>query len=69
MGIKVLKSKKYYKEVILQQYRGIRAPLTIKSRIGLNRGIKAPLTIKSKIGLSKSVAQAVIEEAGVTVFK
>ena len=39
MGIKVLKGKKYYKEVILQQCKDIRVLLTIKNKIGLNRGI------------------------------
>ena len=55
MGIKVLKGRRYYKEVILQQYRGIKAPLTIKSKISLNKGIKALLITKSKIGLSKGL--------------
>ena len=84
MGIEVLKGRKYYKKVILQQYRGIKTPLTIKSKIGLNRGVRAlltikskiglnkgirvPLTIKSKIGLSKGVAQAVIKEASIIIF-
>ena len=49
--------------------RGIRALLTIKSKIGLSKGIKAPLTIRSRMGFSKSVAQVAIEEASVTVFK
>ena len=53
IGIKILKGRKYCKEVILQQCRGIRAPLAIKSKMGFSRGI----------------AQAVIKEAGVTVFK
>jgi hypothetical protein len=53
MGIEVLRGRRYYKEVILQQYRDI----------------KAPLTIKSRIGLSKGVAWAAIKEASVTVFK
>ena len=71
IGIKVLKGRRYYKEVILWQYRGIKtlltirskmglskdikALLTIKSKIGLNRGIKAPLTIKNKIGLNRNI--------------
>ena len=55
IGIEVLRSKKYCKEVILWQYRGIRVPLTIKSKMGLNRGIRAPLTIKSRIGLNKGI--------------
>jgi hypothetical protein len=55
MGIEVLRGRRYYKEVILWQYRGIRAPLTIKSRIGLSRGIRAPLTTKSKIGLGRGM--------------
>jgi hypothetical protein len=39
MGIEVFKSKKYHKEVILWQCKGIRALLTIKSKIGLNGGM------------------------------
>ena len=84
MGIEVLKSRRYYKEVILQQYKGIRVPLTIKNKIGLNRGIralliiksriglgkgiKAPLTIKSRIGFSRGIAQVVIKKASITIF-
>ena len=49
--------------------KGIRAPLTIKSKIGLSKGIRAPLTIRSRIGLSKGVAWAAIEEANITVFR
>ena len=49
--------------------RGVRVPLTTRSRIGLSKGMRAPLTIKSKMGLSKSIAWAVIEKTGVTVFK
>ena len=30
--------------------------LTTRSRMGLSRDIRAPLTIKSKIGLSRSIA-------------
>ena len=52
MGIEVLKSRRYCKEVILWQYRGI----------------KTPLTIRSKIGFSRGMAWAVIKEASVTVF-
>ena len=48
--------------------KGVRALLTIKSKIGFSKDIRAPLTIRSRIGLSKSVAQAVIEEASVTIF-
>ena len=55
VGIEVLRGKRYCKEVILWQCRGMRALLTIKSRIGLSRGIRAPLTIKSRMGLSKSI--------------
>ena len=85
MGIEVLRGRRYYKEVILQQYKGIKTPLilrskiglskdikallTIRSKIGLGKGIKAPLTIKSKIGLSGGIAQAVIKKAGVTIFR
>ena len=68
MGIEVLKSRRYCKKVILWQYRGIRALLTIKNKIGLNRGIRVLLTIKSKINLSKGMAQATIEKANITVF-
>ena len=55
MGIKVLKSRRYCKEVILWQYRGIKTLLTIRSRIGLSKGVKVLLTIKSKIGLGKGI--------------
>ena len=55
MGIEVFKSKRYYKEVILWQCKGMKTPLTIKNKIGLSRGIRAPLTIKSKMGLSKGI--------------
>ena len=48
--------------------KGVRALLTIKSRMGLSRYIRTPLTTKSRIGFSKGVAQVVIKEAGVTVF-
>ena len=36
--------------------RGIRAPLTTRSRIGLGKNIRAPLTTKSRIGLSGGMA-------------
>ena len=49
--------------------KGIRALLTTKSRIGLNKGIRAPLTIKSKIGFSGGIAQVVIKEANIIIFK
>ena len=49
--------------------KGIRVPLTIKSKIGLSKGIRAPLTIKSKIGLGGGMAWAVIKKAGITIFK
>ena len=68
VGIEVLKGRRYYKEVVLWQCGGIRAPLTIRSRMGFSRGIRAPLTIRSRMGLSGGVAWAAIEEAGVTVF-
>jgi hypothetical protein len=55
VGMEVLKSRRYCKEVILWQYRGIRAPLTIKSKMGLSRGIRAPLTIRSRMGLSRGI--------------
>ena len=53
MGIKVLKGKRYYKKVILQQYKGIRALLTIKNKIAFSGGI----------------TQAAIEEASITIFR
>ena len=55
IGIKVLRGKKYYKKIILWQCGGIRAPLTIRSRMGLNRGIRAPLTTKSRMGLNRGI--------------
>jgi hypothetical protein len=55
IGIEVLKGRRYYKEVILWQYRGIKTPLTIRSRMGLGKGVRAPLTIKSRIGLSRGI--------------
>ena len=36
--------------------------------MGLSRGIRAPLTIKSRMGLSESVAWAAIEEVSITIF-
>ena len=48
--------------------KGIKTPLTIKSKIGLSRGIRAQLTTKSKTGFSKGIAQAAIEEASITIF-
>jgi len=39
MGIEVLRGRRCYKEVILWQYRGIRAPLTIRNRMGLGGGV------------------------------
>ena len=55
IGIEVLKGRKYCKEVILWQYRGIRTPLTTRNRMGLSRGIRAPLTIRSRIGLGRGI--------------
>ena len=69
MGIEVLKGRRYCKEVILQQYRGIRVLLTIKSKIGLSKGIRVLLTIKSKMGLSKNITQAAIKKASITIFR
>ena len=85
MGIKVLRGRRYCKEVILQQYRGIKTPLTIKSKIGLGKGIRVPLTIKSKIGLSRGIrapltiknrtglsgnmAWVAIKETNITIFR
>ena len=37
--------------------------------MGLSRGIRVPLTIKSKIGLSRGVAWAAIEETSITIFR
>ena len=36
--------------------------------MGLNKGIRALLTIKSKIGLNRGIAWAAIEEVNITVF-
>ena len=36
--------------------------------MGLSRGIRAPLIIKSRIGLSRGVAWVAIEEVNITVF-
>ena len=36
--------------------------------MGQSKGIRVPLTIKSKIGLNKNIAQAVIKEVSVTIF-
>jgi hypothetical protein len=83
--MEVFRGRRYCKEVILWQYRGIKTPLTIRSRIGLSKGIRALLTIKSKMGLSKGIrvpltiksrmgfnrdiAWAVIEEVSVIIFR
>ena len=85
VGMEVLRGRRYCKEVVLWQRRGIRTPLTIRSRMGLGRGVRAlltirsrmglskdmraPLTIRSRMGLGRGMAWAVIEEAGVTVFR
>ena len=53
MGIEVLRGRGYCKEVVLWQCEGIRALLTIRSRIGL----------------SGDIALAAIKEAGVTIFR
>ena len=37
--------------------------------MGFGRGIRAPLTIRNRMGLSGGIAQAAIEKAGVTIFK
>ena len=55
MGIKVLRGRKYCKEVILWQRRGIKTLLTIKSKMGFNKGVKAPLIIKSRMGFNKGI--------------
>ena len=55
MGIEVFRGRKYYKEVILWQYKGIRTLLTIKSKIGLSKGVKILLTIRSRMGLSRGI--------------
>jgi len=39
MGMEVLRGRRCYKEVILWQRGGIRALLTIRSRIGLGGGV------------------------------
>ena len=36
--------------------KGIKVPLTIRSKIGLSRGIRALLTIKSRTGFSGDIA-------------
>ena len=36
--------------------------------MGLSRGIRAPLTIKSKMGLSRGIAWVIIKKANITVF-
>ena len=68
VGMEVFRGRRYCKEVILWQCGGMRAPLTIRSRIGLNRGMRALLTIRSKISLDRGVAWAAIEEVNITVF-
>jgi hypothetical protein len=55
MGIEVLRGRRYCKEVILWQRRGIKTPLTIKSKMGLSKGVRAPLTIRSRMGLSRGM--------------
>jgi hypothetical protein len=55
VGIEVLRGRRYYKEVVLWQYRGIKAPLTIRSRMGLSRGMRAPLTTRSRMGLGRGM--------------
>ena len=60
MGIKVLRGRKYYKKVILWQRRGIRTPLTIRSKMGLSKGIKVLLTIKNKMGLNRGIKAPLI---------
>ena len=37
--------------------------------MGLNKNIRALLTIKSKTGLSRGIAQVVIEEASIIIFR
>jgi hypothetical protein len=55
VGMEVLRGRRYCKEVVLWQYGGMRAPLTIRSRMGLSRGMRAPLTIRSRMGLSRGM--------------
>ena len=49
--------------------KGIKTPLTTRSKMDLNKGIKALLTIKNKIGLSRGITQAAIKKANITVFR
>ena len=49
--------------------KGIRVPLTIKSKMGLSKDIKTLLTIKSRMGLSRGIAQAVIKEVNIIIFR
>jgi hypothetical protein len=59
VGIEVFKGRRYCKEVVLWQHRGIKTPLTTRSRMfrmGLSRGIRSPLSIKSRMGLGGGVA-------------
>ena len=69
VGIEVLRGRRYCKEVILWQYRGIKAPLTIRSRMGLNKGIRAPLTIRSKMGLSRGIRALLIIRSKIGLSK
>ena len=39
VGMEVLKGRRYCKEVVLWQRRGMRAPLTTRSRMGLGGGV------------------------------
>ena len=55
MGIEILKNRRYCKEIILWQCRGIRTLLTIKSKMGLSKSVRVLLTIKSKMGFSKGI--------------
>ena len=56
VGIEVVRGTRYYKEVILWQYKGIKTPLTIRNRMGFSKGIKVLLTIKNKISFSRGMA-------------
>ena len=69
MGIEVLRGRRYCKEVILWQYRGIRTPLTIKNKMGLSKGIRVLLTIKNKIGFSKGIRALLTIKSKISLSK
>jgi hypothetical protein len=55
VGMEVLRGRRYCKKVILWQCRGMRVPLTIRSRMGFSKGMRVLLTIRSRIGFSRGV--------------